>query len=441
MSILMLLAMCLGAGVAVRLSRRWQRGNWLVTIASVVLIGAWLAFAPRTSLSLLGRRLALDDATHAFLLALFGATSALALFTPLVFARAHDAFAVLVNSQGAFFFWAFALFVVAVTLDSFPLAVFAWAIGLIVLMLSARPQNEGRVGGTAQFLLLIVFASASLLLAHHFFDLYPLTPENLELVRDALVFLALGFGLLLAVVPLHLWLGSLADELSPLGMAFLVGVAQAVGVWLLVQQMREVTWLVTRSTLPGVLLFGGTLTAGVGALVALAERRDARALAYLAMIPLGHVLVGLGVGTPATNASALGALINRAWSVALVAGGLSFVRQPLAHRWQLIGIGAIGVGGIALAGFAPLLGFAANYVLYREIAPSQPIVFAVLVISNALALLAIVRITWRIVNTRVETEESKADASVLIAGVVVALVLVVMLIGTGMFPQVLEVMK
>lgn len=437
MNILLLIVACLGAGGTVRLLRRWQRASWLATVVSVSVLGAWLALVPSAPLHVLGRVFTLDDATRAFLLALFGATSALALFAPLTFERADDTSAVVANSQGAFFFLAFAPFAVAVTLDSFPLAVFAWAIGLIVLMLSARPQSEGRVGGAAQFLLLIVIASASLLLANRFFDLYPLTPENLDLVRDALIFLALGFGLLLAVAPLHIWLGPLADELSPLGTAFLVGVAQAIGVWLLLQQMREVTWLVPRSTLPNVLLFGGGLTALAGALLALAERRDARMLAYLAMIPLGHVLVGLGVGTSAALAGALLALVNRAWGVALGAGGTSFARHHWARHWQLIGAGALGVGGGALAGLAPTLGFAANYALYREISASQPILFAGLIGSNALALFATVRVVWRIVSTN-RSEASHAARIVLFTGALVASLLSSALIGAGFFPQAFE---
>lgn len=438
MSVVVIIGACVGAGIVVRVLRHWHRANMLAMLVSIVVIGTLLVFAPSAPLYFLGRAFTLDVATRVFLLALFGTASALTLFTSLTFERASDApTPVVAHSQGAFFFLAFAPLVGAVTVDSFPLAVFAWAIGLIVLMLSARPQTEGRVGGAAQFLLLIVMASASLLLAHRFIELYPLTPENLDLVRNAVIFLALGFGLLLAVAPLHLGLGLLADELSPLGVAFLVGVAQAVGMWLLWQQMNTVTWLVTRSPLLNALIIGGGITAPLGALLALAERRDARALAYLAMVPLGYVCVGLGVGTPVALAGALYALVNRAWSVALVAGGMSWARHHPAWRWQLMGAGAIVVGGLALGGIAPSLGWSANYAIGREVSARAPMLWATLVASSALAWLAVARIAWRIVRVRIEAEESHANASVLFAGGVVALVLVVMLIGTGMFPQVL----
>jgi formate hydrogenlyase subunit 3/multisubunit Na+/H+ antiporter MnhD subunit len=363
--------------------------------------------------------------------------SALALFAPLTFERASDAPAsAIANSQGAFFFWALAPLTIAVALDSFPLAVFAWAIGLIVLMLSAQPQREGRVGGAAQFLLLIVIAGACLLLANHFLELFPLTPENLDLPRDAAIFLALGFGLLLAVAPLHIWLGPLADELSPLGIAFLVGIAQLVGVWLLLQRMNDVSWLITRSPWLNILIWGGALTAPLGALLALSERRDARLLAYLALIPLGHALIGLGLGTRLALAGALVALVNRAWGSALVAGGMNLARHHPERRWQVVGASAILSGGLALTGIPPMLGFAANYAIYRELGGVNPMLSAALLGSNALALLAVLREAWRILTQPAEAEPTQSQVKIIpYFCAVAAIVLLLAMIGAGIFPQ------
>jgi formate hydrogenlyase subunit 3/multisubunit Na+/H+ antiporter MnhD subunit len=431
---------CVVAGIVVRALCRWPRACWLAAFVSVVLIGALLIFAPAASLSFFGRALALDVATRAFLLALFFATSALALLAPLASARPHASPTnALTDAHGAFFLLAFAPFIAAVTLDSFPLAVFAWAMGLGVLMLSARPQSEGRVGGTAQFLLLMVLASASLLLANRFLEVYPLTPENLDLVRAAAIFLALGFGVLLALAPLHFWLGPLADEWSPLGVAFLVGVAQAVGVWVLWQQMNAALWLTLRSPLLSALLVGGGLTALVGALLALAERRDARALAYLAMVPLGLVGVGMGTGAPLPLAGALVALVSRAWSVALIAGGMHFARHHPARHGQLVSAGALLVGGLALVGLGPFAGFVAYDAIARAVSASHPALFVVLVAAHALALVTIVRRAWRIISAPVESD-SRAERVALVAGVGVVIFVSAMLIGAGIFPQMFEAM-
>lgn len=437
MSVVLLLFACVVTGIVVRLLRRLPRLAFAASLVGAGIIGVLLVTAPSTPVYFFGRALTLSPSARVFLWVALSTTGALALFALLTFERASStASNVVASSQGAFFFWGLAPLSIAVASDSFPLAVFAWAIGLIVLMLSAQPQSEGRVGGAAQFLLLIVIAGASLLLTNRFFDLYPLTPENLDLIRDAVIFLALGLGLLLAVAPLHIWLGPLTEELSLLGIAFLVGVAQPIGLWLLWQQMNDVTWLVTKSPLLSVLLFGGALTAMLGALLVLSERRDARLLAYLSLIPLGHALVGLGLGTRLALAGALLAIINRAWGVALVAGGMSFTRHHSERRWQIIGASAMLLGGLALAGIPPMLGFAANYPIYRDLGEANPTLLAVLIGANALAVLTMLRVIARSIAARVGVEESSGEIKIVpYLGVIIAALLLAAMIGTGIFPQ------
>jgi len=436
-SVLLLVIVCLVAGIAVRFLRRWLRLVVLATFVSALALGAILAFGSAAPFYFFGRALALDLSARAFLIPALALGATLAFFAPLNFETASDSFAqILVNSQGAFLFWGLAPLVIAVTIDSFPLAIFFWALGLIVLMLLAQPRREGSVGGAAQFILVTVIAVSSLLLASRIMDLYPLTPENVELIRTTVILLALGLGILLAVAPFHVWLGPLADEMPTLGVAFLVGVAQPVGVWLLFQRMNNLFWLTDKSPLFTVLLFGGALTAPVGALLALGEHRDGRLLAYLALVSLGHVLIGLGLDTQLATLGALTALLDRACGVALVAGGLAFVRHHPERRWQLIGAGAILFGGMALAGIPPAPSFAARWALYREFAATNAALLATLLASNAVVLIVVVRVVWDILNA---PAPENADAFRLVPWLSAALVavLVVALVVVGLAPQML----
>ena len=320
-------------------------------------------------------------------------------------------------------------------LDSFPLAVFFWAIGLIVLLLMATPRREGRVGGAAQFLLLTVVGVACLFLFNRLYDLYPLTPENLDLIQSALIFLSLGLGLLLAAAPLHIWLGPVADELPPLGIAFLVGVAQPVGLWLLFQRMSDTLWLTGRSPLLSILLFGGGLTMALGAVLALTERRVGRFVAYLSLVALGQALIGLSLGTRVGLGGTLLATLNRALGVALVAGGFAFIQHHPERRWQVAGGIAILLGGFTLAGLPPMLGFAASWSIYREIAPSNPSLLFLQLASSALIVFATLRTVWPLfaeTSTAAETREVKI-VPYLCAAVAVGLFIVLIL--AGVFPQ------
>ncbi len=439
MSVLLLVITCVGTGIAIRMLRRWPRLVFAATSIGTAILVVVLATAPGTPVDLLGRTLTIDFAERVFLWPAIGIAAALAFFGPLTFESAGNTPAVVLsNSQGAFFFWSLAPLIVAMALDSFPLAAFFWAIGLMILVLVAQPAREGRAGGAAQFLLLTVIATASLLLSNRYFDLYPLTPENLDLVRSAFLFLVWGLGLLLSVVPLNIWLGPLADEMPILGMAFLVGVAQPVGLWMLFQLMSRMLWLTEKSPLLNVLLMAGIVTVPVGALLASSEQRRGRFLAYVSLVSLGHALIGFGLGTRLGLASAMLIVMNRAIGISLLAGGMSFVRYHEERRWQLVGGTALLAGGLALSGIPPFPGTAARWGIYHALAGTHPLLLTMLVGSSALVLLAVLRFVKPVFVGSDEAVESTGEVKVVpyLATAVVAALLVLLLIS-GIFPSLL----
>ncbi len=436
MSVALLAVASLLTGLAIRLLRRWPRLVFVASLAGGVLLSVILASASSAPFDFIGRTLTLGVGARAFLWLAIGAAVALAFFAPLTFEQIDNSpSAIIAASQGAFLFWSLAPIVFAIAVDSFPLAVFFWAIGLIILMLMATPRREGRVGGAAQFLLLTVVAAACLLLANRLLDLYPLTPENLDLIRNAAIFLSLGLGLMVSAAPLHIWLGPLADEMPLLGVAFLVGVAQPVGLWLLFQRLSGALWLTENSPLLMVLIFAGALTAPVGAVLALSERRDGRWIAFLSLVALGHALIGLGLGTRVGLAGAMLATLNRALGVALVAGGLAFVRHHPERRWQLIGAAAMLAGGFALAGILPALGAAAQWSMYRDLAASNLPLVALLLASDAMAMFATLHAVWPLLTDRAATDATDEIKIVPYLGAAVVVVLFAVAVIVGIFPQ------
>ncbi len=437
MSILVLLVTCGVTGLAISVLRRWPRLVFLATMLGSAALILTLTFAPSSPINLNGRTLSLDLTTRIFIWPAVGMAAALAFFGPLTFERAGDTPAtILSNSQGAYFFWSLAPLIVAVSIDNFPLAAFSWAVGLIVLTLLAQPRYEGRTGGAAHFLLLTVVGTASLLLSNRFFDLYPLTPENLDLVRDAFLLIVWGLGLLLAVAPLHIWLGPLADEMPLLGVAFLVGVAQPVGLGMLFQLMSRTLWLTDKSPLLDVMLLGGIITVPVGAVLALPERREGRFLAYLSLVSLGHALIGFGLGTAVGLAGAMLVMLNRAIGTVLMAGGMIFVRYHQEHRWQIVGALTMLGGGITTLGLGPLLGFAARWGLYASLAPIHPLLLILLFASTGAAMLVVVRAVADVFARLGEKVASTGEVKIvpyLCTGVVIALLLFVLV--AGLFPQ------
>lgn len=436
MSIFLLVGTALTTGFAIRLLRRWQIPMLIATMAGSLALVAIVLTASSEPIDLFGRTVALDLSSLLYLLPAILVGAALACFALLNFqATDQSAGAIIAHSQGAFFFLSLTAVVAAIALDSFPLAAVAWAIALIMLMFLATPHRAEGVGGAAQFILLTAIATASLLVSNRFLELYPLTPENLDLVRSAVLFLAWGLGLMLAVAPLHIWLSALADELPLLGVAFLVGIAQPVGIWLVLGRMNELSWLIEKSPLLTSLVAAGIITAPIGALLALSEKRDARWLAYLALVPLGHALIGLGLGTRLALVGALVTVTNRALGVALVAGGLTFVRTRPEREWQRLGALAILVGGFSLAGIPPTLGSTARIAIYSDLAANFGAI-ALMFAASAAALLATIRVAWQVIvrpaDSIVPSDESRWVTGVCAA---VLLILVFAVIVLGIFPQ------
>lgn len=429
--------MALTTGFAIRLLRRWQIPMLLATIIGSLALAVILLTAAPEPTEFFGRTFTLDLSALLFLVPATLISGTLACFALLNFQLSDQSSrAIIAHSQGAFYFLSLAAIIAAIALDSFPLSAVAWAIGLIMLMFLATPHRAEGVGGAAQFILLTAIAAASLLVSNRFLELYPLTPENLDLIRSAVLFLAWGLGLMLAVAPLHIWLSSLADELPLLGVAFLVGVAQPVGIWLLLGRMSELSWLIDKSPLLTSLMAAGVLTTPIGALLALSEKRDARWLAYLALVPLGSALIGLGLGTRLALVGALVTISSRALGVALVAGGLTFARTRPALAWQRLGALAILIGGFTLAGIPPTIGAAARLAIYRDLSSNVGVI-TLLFASNAAALLATIRVAWQLITQPAEplaTGDGSRWVAGLCAGVLIALVLAV--IALGIFPQI-----
>ncbi len=429
-----MLALCVGTGLAIRFLHRLPRLIFAATLIGSAAIGGLLA-TTFESYDLVGRTLTLDGMSRAFLWLALGTTAALALFGPLTSVRGGQQPATVIsNALGAFLFWSLAALIVAIALDSFPLAVFFWALGLIALVFLTRSHRTNRAGGASQFLLLTVVATASLLLANRLIELYPLTPENLDLARAAALFLVIGLGILLAAVPLNLWLGTLADEMPLLGVAFLVGVAQPVGLWLLIQLATRVPWLIEKTPLLAVLYSAGALSALGGAFLVLAERRDNRFVAAFALLALGDALIGLGLWTPIALIGALLVVINRALGVTLMSGGLSLARHHPERRWQTVGILAILAGGWALAGLPPSLGAVARWSIYRDL--ENPALLLALVGASVAGLFALLRFTLPLISANAIGTEEKTETKILpYLGAAVISILIGVVVTTGLFPN------
>jgi NAD(P)H-quinone oxidoreductase subunit 5 len=198
-----------------------------------------------------------------------------------------------------------------------------------------------------------------------------------------------------AQFPLHLWLDEAME--GPLPSTILRNsVVVATGAWVLVKVLPIL------SLSPTVLTFTiiiGSMTAVGGSLISIAQIDIKRSLSYLVSAYMGLVFIAIGTQQP--KAALLLVLVHAVAMALLVVntGGIiaNTVTQDLTQlgglwsRRPLSGIAFI-VGAAGLMALPPLGGFWALLELANGLWNSQPILVGLLLVINAIAAFALVRI-------------------------------------------------
>lgn len=276
----------------------------------------------------------------------------------------------------SFLYWCWVPWFFALTVDSFALAVLVWGIGLYTLALTHAPGRAGQVGGAAHYLLIVILSVAGLLIANRFLELYPLTPDQTNLIQVGVLFLVWALGLALAVVPFHFWLSALAEETGLVFFTVLAGWGLTFGLWFLFELLRRFLWLSEKSNLLALLVTAGLATTIVGGLSAAAERRAGRWLAFASLFTLGPVLIDLGRARYDLLLNAGMGIVGRGLALALCAAGLTMFRATNQSWARAFSIGALVFGAAALVGFPFTPAFVSSLPIWSEYAVSDPLIFA-----------------------------------------------------------------
>lgn len=360
------------SALTLHVARYWRPLAFAASVV-VTLVLMWAALTVTTNgLEFFGISFALQPLARDYLLVALAISGVLAIATSFGDVR---------RTLG-FLLWSWIVWLVVLLVGDFVLGVFAWALGLAVIVIAMEPRHAQRTGGAAYFLVLIVIASALLLIGHRFVQLYPLTPDRLELVDNAVLFLTWGLGLLLAIAPFILWLGPMADETSPPIIAILLGLGLPLGLWLLYGLIGQYPRLLEQSDLLAILVMGGLGSVLVGGALCVFERRAGRLMSYAALFALGFVLLDLARGTLEGTAFAVIELFARAASLCLMAAALVIARA-VQNRW--VGYLALFVfllGGLNLTGLVPGVALVTRWNLFLEYEATDRRIFFLLLLAT-----------------------------------------------------------
>lgn len=190
----------------------------------------------------------------------------------------------------------------------------------------------------------------------------------------------IGFGVKIALVPLHTWLPD-AHSQAPSGIsAMLSGVVIEAG---LVALLRTIVALTSVTLSWGTLLMGfGALNIAAGNLLALRQTEVKRLLAYSSLSHVGYMLLGIGIGLQGGQVSGVqGGLFHMLTHglmkglAFLAAGALLFAlttsrdnHRPLtiaelsgaARRYPLVAL-TLSIALLGLGGLPPLAGFMSKW--------------------------------------------------------------------------------
>ena len=207
-------------------------------------------------------------------------------------------------------------------------------------------------------------------------------PAPLGLLLAGALFV-IGFGVKVALVPMHTWLPD-AHSQAPSGIsAMLSGVVIEAG---LVAMLRALSTLSGFSVSWGTLLLAfGALNMFFGNLMALRQTQIKRMLAYSSLSHIGYILIGLGIalsnGNPAGAQGAAFHLFNHMIMKGLAflaVGALMFalldqngIHRPLevndlagaARKYPLAAL-AFSIALLALGGLPPLAGFMSKWQIF-----------------------------------------------------------------------------
>lgn len=399
------LLVLIGCAVVVHVARYWRPFGFVASVAATILLVWTIRDATSGTLDVFGITFNLQPLARDYLLTAFALSGVLAIATSFGETR---------RTLG-FLFWSWIAWMLALSVNDFVVGVFAWATGLAALVLAMEPRRIQRVGGAAYYLVLIILASALLLLGHRFVQLYPLTPDQTSLVDTALLFFTWGLGLLLAVFPFMIWLGPMADETPLPIIAMLLGLGQPIGLWLLYQLIGQYPRLLEQSNLLTILTYGGIGTVLVGGLLCLFERRAGRLMAFAALYALGFVLLDLSRGTLEGTAYSVIETFSRALSLSVMAASIS-VARTLPRRWfQALAILVFLLGALNLAGIAPGIVLATRWNLLLELEATDIRLFFLIMLATIGVLIGMARFVLLWVETLSlpfpEPPEEKATAA------------------------------
>lgn len=369
------------AGLAITLFLAWLAAA--APIGRAISLDIWAGFPTweiGSTLTVLGRRFILDDASRPILSLIYLAVAFW--FGGAVIARSDRLFIPLGLGMAA-------LLTASLAVEPFLYAALLIEMAALVCVPLLAPPGQLVGRGVLRFLTLQTLGMPFLLFSGWLLTGVEADPASSDLVLRAVLLIGLGFAFISAIFPFHTWIPMLAEESHPYPAAFVFFMLPAVVSLFALGLLERYTWLWAAPVVYVALRGAGVLMVVTGGLWAAFERHLGRIMGFAAIQEIGLGLLALSLaqesgGLPATPGETpwlgifFALLLPRAVGLALWAVALSTILartrdlhfrevQGLARQMPVAAASLV-LAQISLAGFPFLGGFPARLALWTALA-------------------------------------------------------------------------
>ncbi len=269
------------------------------------------------------------------------------------------------------------------------------AMGAVLILVS--PETPAHRGGL-RLLILYTLAMMVILIAGWMLDNLGVTSATPELAQRATMLIALGFAVIMAVPPFHLWLPPAAEKANPYALSFVTILLQSAGLFFLLRFLDSYTWLRDVPGLFEMIRWVGIAMVCFGSMLAIGQRSFSKVMAYALITDFGVMLLAVGTGISEGYRLALGLSGVRVINLAVWAMGSAKLLdysgddhfqalQGAAYRSPFGAASAL-IGLFSMAGFPLTAGFPGRWALLSTLAGVDPlagwaIIFAFLCVGAA----------------------------------------------------------
>jgi NADH-quinone oxidoreductase subunit N len=346
-----------------------------------------------------------------------------------------------------------ALVTAALAVEPFLFAALLIEIAAIACIPLFSPPGHSLDRGSVRFLVYVTLSMPLILFTGWLLAGAEASPEDSVLVLRSGVLLAVGFSLLLAIIPFHTWMPMVTEKANLYSAAFIFYIFPLIVTLFGLAFLDRYAWLRSSEGLYLLVSWAGIFMVVAGGTGATFEQNLGRMLAFAVLVEIGTTLLSLSqVGDQPGSIAMLGvffaSLMPRGLAFGLVALAIIVLSRASASalgssRYRLeayegiafrypIAASAVVLGMLSLAGFPLLAGFPVRLALWQGLATQSLVLSALSMLGSVGLIIAGLRTLVVFVAGRDadewRVEETRRDGVLLVLGTAA-------LFAAGLFPQ------